>query len=174
MQQSNVWFDRKSVSIEALECRQSLASIYKMVNELIRNEVNIGIPINRIMVGGFSMGGALAMHTGYHIETNLAGVFACSSFLNSRSIVYDSLANRKQTDNGHLPELLMFHGDRDTLVPENWGHKTFVELQKFGIAGKFVPVKNTFHELKNCELLELQEWIVNKLPPLENDLQNKL
>lgn len=146
-----------------------------MINELIRNEINNGIPINRIMVGGFSMGGALAIHTGYHIDTNLAGVFACSSFLNRRSIVYDSLANRKHNDNGHqLPELLMFHGDRDTVVPHDWGHKTFLELQKFGISGKFVPVKNTFHELKNSELLELQEWIVNKLPPLENDLPNKL
>lgn len=119
------------------------------------------------------MGGALALHTGYHIETDVAGVFACSSFLNRRSIVYDSLANRKKSD-GKLPDLLMFHGDRDSLVPAIWGQKTFTELQTLGIDAKYVSVKNTFHELKTSELLELQEWILNKLPPLENDLLNKL
>ncbi|KAG5675037.1 hypothetical protein PVAND_004976 [Polypedilum vanderplanki] len=52
---SNVWFDRKQISIDAQECRKSLSNIYET-----------------IVVGGFSMGGALAMHTGYHLNTNLA------------------------------------------------------------------------------------------------------
>ena len=106
---SNVWFDRKQITIDAKECRLSLAKIYDCVNDLIRNEVDKGISPSRIIVGGFSMGGALALHTGYHLNQNLAGVFAMSSFLNHNSIVYDSLRN---TQNRTLPKLLMFHGDR--------------------------------------------------------------
>lgn len=106
---SNVWFDRKEITIDAKEDRLSLAKIYESVNELIRNEVDKGISPSRIIVGGFSMGGALALHTGYHLNQKLGGVFAMSSFLNNNSIVYDSIKNSTERT---LPKLLMFHGDR--------------------------------------------------------------
>lgn len=162
-QLSNVWFDRESISIEAPENRQSLSEIYEKVNEIINEEVKQGIPINRIIVGGFSMGGALAMHTGYHLNTQLGGVFALSSFLNRDSIVYDSLRSRSHS-NSPLPELRMFHGGRDTLVPIEWGQESFNKLLKLGVKGSFTPLKNTLHELKTQELLDLEDWILNKLP----------
>ncbi|XP_055707194.1 lysophospholipase-like protein 1 [Phlebotomus papatasi] len=170
---SNVWFDRKSISIEAKECRLSLASIYETVGELLKTEIDAGIPENRIIVGGFSMGGALAMHTGFHINQSLAGVFAISSFLNRGSIVYDSLKNRTNSLKP-LPNFLMFHGERDMLVPLKWGKETFDNLQDHGVNGTFVPVRNTMHELKKSELLQLKDWIASVLPPLESDLTNKL
>ncbi|KAG4070003.1 hypothetical protein HA402_013663 [Bradysia odoriphaga] len=170
-EKSHVWFDRKSISIDALESRKSLASSYELVNELIEAELNNGIPINRIVVGGFSMGGALALHTGYHVNTDVAGVFACSAFLNKDSIVYESLKNKPH---GKLPELLMFHGDRDTLVRPEWGSTTFNKLQEMGVEGEFVSVKNTLHELKVKELVQIQEWLAKILPPIENDVSNKL
>lgn len=107
---SNVWFDRKAVSIDAHESRQSMASIYETVNEMLKRETDgCGIPAKRIIVGGFSMGGCLAMHTGYHLNQSLGGVFALSAFLNSNSIVYESLDANKSTE---LPKLKMFHGAR--------------------------------------------------------------
>lgn len=68
------------------------------------------------------MGGALALHSGFHLNHELAGVFACSSFLNDNSIVYETLSKRqKQRINTPLPKLLMYHGARDSLVPIAWG-----------------------------------------------------
>lgn len=55
------------------------------------------------------MGGALAMHTGYHLNQNLGGVFAMSAFLNKHSIVLESLESSSTTQ---LPNLRMFHGGR--------------------------------------------------------------
>ncbi|CAD7089069.1 unnamed protein product [Hermetia illucens] len=170
---SNVWFDRASISIDAKESRQSLESIYETANELIKNEIDEGIPASRIVVGGFSMGGALAMHIGYHVNTEIAGVFACSSFLNRGSIVYDSLANRK-SPNSPLPELLMFHGDRDSLVPAEWGEETFNELKKLGVNGDFHLLKNAMHELKAKQMMQLQEWINRILPEYSSGVENKL
>lgn len=117
------------------------------------------------------MGGALAIHTGYHVNTQLAGVIACSAFLNKDSIVYESL---KSKPHGNLPELLMFHGDRDTLVRPDWGTSTFNKLQELGVSGEFVTLKNTMHELKTKELVQIQEWLTNILPPIESDINNKL
>lgn len=50
---SNVWFDRREISIDALECRKSLSSMYETVNEMVvRESEGSGLPINRIVVGG--------------------------------------------------------------------------------------------------------------------------
>lgn len=170
-QLSTVWFDRKSVNIAAQESKKSMSRCYESVNKLIDEEVANGIPLNRIIVGGFSMGGALALHTGYHLRPELAGVFAHSSFLNRGSVVYDSLQN---SNAAALPELRMFHGERDTLVPQDWGKETFETLKKLGVKGTFHPLRNTLHELKTASLTDLQQWIQDKLPPLENHVQNKL
>ncbi|EDW42686.1 lysophospholipase-like protein 1 [Drosophila sechellia] len=168
---SNVWFDRKSVNIAASESKKSMSQCYDAVNQLIDEEVASGIPLNRIIVGGFSMGGTLALHTGYHLRRSLAGVFAHSSFLNRGSVVYDSLANGKAES---FPELRMYHGERDTLVPKDWGLETFENLTKLGVKGTFHPLRNTLHELKTASITDLQQWIHEKLPPLENHVQNKL
>jgi hypothetical protein len=48
-----VWFDRREISIDALECRKSLSTIYDAVKEmLVRESEGCGIPLNRIVVGG--------------------------------------------------------------------------------------------------------------------------
>lgn len=108
---SNVWFDRKSVTYEAHECRKSLSTIYDTINEMLRREIDgCGVQARRIVVGGFSMGGCLAMHTGFHLNQNIGGVFALSAFLNSNSVVYDSLDANKS--DAALPKLKMFHGER--------------------------------------------------------------
>jgi len=49
--------------------------------------VHVDLILN--ILGGFSMGGALAFHFGYRFCTDLAGVFALSAFLNEKSSVYD-------------------------------------------------------------------------------------
>lgn len=118
------------------------------------------------------MGGCLAMHTGYHLNNQLAGVFACSSFLNTNSIVYQTLKSHNKSSD--LPKLLMFHGTRDDLVPLEWGRATHDQLQQLGVNGDFKILQNAFHELKTNELLEVKDWILKLLPPLENDLGNKL
>lgn len=118
------------------------------------------------------MGGALALHTGYHVQPELRGVFALSAFLNNDSIVYESLRT-KSASNPHA-ELLMFHGDRDTLVPIQWGRQSYEALEKLGIYGEFIVTKNTMHELKTRQMLQLQEWLNKILPETEADIINKL
>lgn len=117
------------------------------------------------------MGGALALHSGFHVNPELAGIFTCSSFLNDGSIVYDTLKARQNQQN---PKLLMYHGERDSLVPISWGKETYEELSSLGVSAEFKPLKNALHELKAAELLEIQEWILKLLPPLESDITNKL
>lgn len=59
-----------------------------MMVQLIDAEQSNGVPCNRIIVGGFSMGGALSLYLAYRFKLSLAGCVAMSSFLNRNSLVY--------------------------------------------------------------------------------------
>ncbi|XP_034115858.1 lysophospholipase-like protein 1 [Drosophila albomicans] len=164
-QLSKVWFDRNAVDIADPIGKQNMTKGYAVAQQLIQYEVTHGIPLNRIIVGGFSMGGALALHTGYHLTEGLAGVFTHSSFLYRNSVVFESLRNRKFTKET-LPELRMFHGQNDTLVPPEWGRETSESLAKLGVSGTFTPLEDTLHVLRRKSLLDIEKWILTKLPPL--------
>lgn len=59
------------------------------ITKFIDNEVSNGISCDRIVVAGFSMGGALSMYMSYKYKLSLAGCCAMSSFLNKNSLVYE-------------------------------------------------------------------------------------
>lgn len=84
-----MWFDRAAISNEVSENVKSIDSMCQNISELIDKEVFNGIPLNRIIVGGFSMGGCLALHVAYRCKPAVAGCFAMSSFLNRGSVVYE-------------------------------------------------------------------------------------
>lgn len=50
-QPSNVWFDREAIDIDAKECQTSLSTVYESVTDLIKTEMDQGLPANRIIVG---------------------------------------------------------------------------------------------------------------------------
>lgn len=123
------------------------------------------------------MGGALALHTAYHVQPTVRACFALSAFLNNDSIVYESLRTKAGVVPPPHAPLLMMHGGRDTLVRPDWGRRSFEALQKLGVDGDFVVVKNAMHELKTQQLLQLQEWIGKMLPAEDggaSELTNKL
>ncbi|XP_021782820.1 lysophospholipase-like protein 1 isoform X3 [Papio anubis] len=85
---SNVWFDRYKISNDCPEHLESIDVMCQVLTDLIAEEVKSGIKKNRILIGGFSMGGCMAMHLAYRNHQDVAGVFALSSFLNKASAVY--------------------------------------------------------------------------------------
>ncbi|KAJ8673441.1 hypothetical protein QAD02_004703 [Eretmocerus hayati] len=158
---SNVWFDRNAISIHVPEVKHSVDIMCNKASELIEKEIASGIPINRIVVGGFSMGGCLSLHLAYRFQQSIAGCIAMSAFLNDESHVYETL----ESDQGKsLPELLQFHGNLDGIVPLDWGRKTFDFLQKGGVKGTFIPLDSTEHEITPKELNQFKDWLLKKLP----------
>ncbi|KAJ8737050.1 hypothetical protein PYW07_000321 [Mythimna separata] len=162
-QMSNVWFDRAGISPSVPEQLESIAKIEVEVKDLIKKENDAGIPTNRIIVGGFSMGGALALHTGYRWEKNVAGVFAFSSFLNHNSAVYHEL---KQSAGGQLPPLLQIHGNKDDLVDFEWAKQSFNSLKELGVQGEFHVMELLGHSINRRGTKLIKEWIDKHLPEI--------
>ncbi|KAK3593185.1 hypothetical protein CHS0354_039669 [Potamilus streckersoni] len=161
---SNVWYDRKQISPFVSE-DETVDFMCKELAPLIQAEVDSGILMNRIVIGGFSMGGALALHLGYRFLKNVAGVFALSSFLSNDSKVYQAI----QSDSSQLPPLFQCHGKKDELILYDWGHTTFDKLKELGVQGEFHSYNKLYHDLQKQELIKLQEWIM-KVIPLESSM----
>ncbi|VDI56258.1 phospholipase/carboxylesterase [Mytilus galloprovincialis] len=162
---SYVWFDRKNISPFVSE-HETLDETAKSLSQLIQTEVDGGIPLSRIIIGGFSMGGAMSYHMAYRYFPQVPGVFALSSFLNNGSSVFKALET--VSDKSKLPKLFCCHGDLDQLVLPEWGLNTSKQLQDIGISTEFHKF-NFYHEMNFKEISMLREWILKLIP--ENSSQ---
>lgn len=75
------WFDIKGLDISAAEDVEGIKKATTYVHSLIEKEISEGIPSERIMIGGFSQGGALAIHSALTFPKKLAGIIALSCWL---------------------------------------------------------------------------------------------
>ncbi|KHN71126.1 Acyl-protein thioesterase 1 [Toxocara canis] len=81
------WFDLYGLTPDTQEDEDGINQSTKIIHSMIDEEVRSGTPADRIIVGGFSMGGALALYAGLTYDKPLAGILGLSSFLVQRSKV---------------------------------------------------------------------------------------
>ena len=83
-----------------------------LVNTLVEKEKNRGITAKRIVLAGFSQGGAIALQTALRYPDRLAGVLALSTYLP----IAATLESERSEANREMP-ILMAHGQHDDLIP---------------------------------------------------------
>ncbi|XP_063054380.1 lysophospholipase-like protein 1 [Engraulis encrasicolus] len=165
---SNVWFDRYKISRDCPEHLESVDAMCSSLGSIVQDEIQAGIPKDRIVIGGFSMGGAMALHLACRHHPDVGGVFALSSFLNKDSVVYQAVEDRQAAG---MPELLQVHGASDELVLHEWGEQTSALLRRAGMSVSFHTLPGLQHQLCAPELQLLRAWLVRKLPPLDQETQ---
>ncbi|XP_072535937.1 lysophospholipase-like protein 1 [Salminus brasiliensis] len=158
---SHVWFDRHKISRHCPEHLDSIEEMCSNLGAVVQDEIQAGIPKHRMVIGGFSMGGAMALHLACRYHQDIAGVFALSSFLNKDSVVYQAVGAAERHP---LPDLLQCHGTADELVHHNWGEETSSLLKKAGMTTSFHSFPGLNHQLCRAELELLCSWILKKLP----------
>src|SRR5512137_1868993 len=75
------WYDIKSFTPEGRADALGLAESVTRVNEYLRNEIARGVAASRIVLAGFSQGGAVALSAGLRFQERLAGLLAMSTYL---------------------------------------------------------------------------------------------
>jgi len=147
------WFDLYGLTEEAPVDREGLREGHILINQLIEQEQAQGVHPENIVLGGFSQGGALALYSGLRYHTPLAGLFGLSSFL----IAGEDLAIEANEANAGLP-VFMAHGDFDSVVPMEYGQRSFQYLQEQGYDVQWHDFALE-HEINAEELRALGKWL---------------
>ncbi|NOS97508.1 MAG: alpha/beta hydrolase fold domain-containing protein [Methylotenera sp.] len=109
------WYDLygppNSKTGSSIEDEAGIKISQNYINTLIKNEINRGIPAERIVIAGFSQGGAIALHTSLRYPQKLAGVMVLSAYLPIKT----KLATEATQANAHIP-IFMAHGIHDDVI----------------------------------------------------------
>ncbi|PWA16783.1 hypothetical protein CCH79_00017835 [Gambusia affinis] len=137
------WFDLMGLSPDAPEDEAGIKKAAENIKAIIEHEARNGIPPHRIIIGGFSQGGALSLYTALTCQHQLAGVVALSCWLPlhksfpsvrrgsgwSRPVTfYAGSVAQASSGNKNIP-ILQCHGEMDMMVPAQFGAMTAEKLK---------------------------------------------
>jgi phospholipase/carboxylesterase len=105
------WYDLYAPSESQKEDMAGITRSEGYLNSLIDNEIKRGIASDKIVLAGFSQGGAIALHTATRYPKKLAGVLALSTYLPLKS----TLAKQAHAANLVTP-IFMAHGRTDDII----------------------------------------------------------
>ena len=125
--------------------------------KFIQREVASGVPANRIVLAGFSQGGAIALHTGLRYPQPLAGLLALSTYLPlPEQFATEALPARRDTP------ILMCHGQQDGMLPLQLGAWSRDVLQERGydVTWREYPMQ---HQVCAEEIADIGAWLKDRL-----------
>jgi len=110
------WYDIAAANLAERADVAGVRASQRQLEALIARERGRGIAARRIVVAGFSQGGAIALYTGLRHAERLAAIVALSSYL----VRADDLAAEASAANRDVP-IFMAHGTADPVVRPEWG-----------------------------------------------------
>jgi len=159
------WYDIASLSdlSNRSEDEAGILRSQKVFHALIDEEIKAGIPSERIVLGGFSQGGAMSLMAGLTNPTKLGGIFGLSCYL----LLQGKLRELVPADspNKETP-IFMGHGDADPVVQYKWGQATASTLKQWGWEVDFKTYKNLPHSAAPEEIEDLKNYLQKRIPDL--------
>jgi phospholipase/carboxylesterase len=151
------WYDITSLGPDRVEDEAGIRQSAEVVRGYIEKENARGIASERIVIAGFSQGGAIAFQAALRYPQRLGGVMALSTYLPLR----ESLAKEATPANRDVP-ILICHGVRDPMVPAALGTASRDLLQSLGYAveWKTYPME---HSVCMEEVLDISKWLQARL-----------
>ncbi len=139
------WYDVFGFTPGSREDEIGIHESQAYMESLISKEIARGIPSNRIVLAGFSQGGAVALQTALRHKQALGGVMALSTYLPLKA----SLEKEKSLLNQHIP-LFMAHGTLDNVIAFSTNHLSVevLKAQHYSI---------NFHEYPMAHTVSVQE-----------------
>ena len=151
------WYDVRGGGGERREDAEGVQASRAQVEALLAREKARGITAERLVLAGFSQGGAMALHTGLRHPDRLAGVMALSCFLP----LADTLAAEASPANRDVP-IFLAHGAHDPLIPmarARFAHDRLVELG-WNVEWHEYPMP---HSVCIEEVVDIGTWLLTVL-----------
>jgi len=147
------WYDILGLEITSAEDRAGLDESADYVQGLLDAEQGV-----RVVLAGFSQGGALTLHAGLRHRRALAGLLVMSAYLPLPQL----LAEQAATVNREVP-VLMLHGTEDAVVPCLFGWRSYERLKADGYAVEWrdYPIE---HTVSPQQISDVRGWLERVLP----------
>lgn len=149
------WYDILKTDIAKEVDTAGVMASAKAINAFITRETDRGIDSKRIVVAGFSQGGAVAYQVALSCEKPLGGLLAMSTYLATADTIQYNEANKK------IP-IRIQHGEYDPVVPEHLGRASTTQLSKLGyqVSYQTYPME---HSVCPEQLDDISEWLLSIL-----------
>ncbi len=147
------WYDLKNLDLDQRADETGVRESMAQVEALIAREDERGVPAERILLAGFSQGGAIALAAGVRRERPLAGLIGLSTYL-----PMGSTTAAEATPQSLATPVFMAHGTHDPVVPEGFGARSRDLLKGLGMQVDWhsYPMQ---HNVCAEEIRDLGEWM---------------
>ena len=147
------WYDIISLDRHGPEDEKGIRASAKAVGAMLATEVSRGVPEEKIVLAGFSQGGAIALHVGLRYPKRLAGVVALSTYLPLASTL-----GAEKSDAGQQTEIFLGHGLLDPVIPPFFGEasKNALEEQGYRVAWNTYTAE---HAVCPEEVRDIGTWL---------------
>jgi Predicted esterase len=151
------WYDITSLGPDRKEDEAGIRESAGLVDQYIQQQNAAGIDTKRIVIAGFSQGGAIALQAALRYSQRLAGIMALSTYLP----LQHTLAAEASGANRDVP-ILMCHGLRDNVVPSALGKAARDLLVSLGyqVEWQSYPME---HQVCMEEVLDISKWLQARL-----------
>jgi phospholipase/carboxylesterase len=152
------WYDLKGLDRRAPEDVSGFRDTDVRIRQLIAREGERGIAANRIVLAGFSQGGAVSLYTATRFPEKLAGVMALSCYLPLES----SLIAERAPANDATP-ILMAHGRGDDRILMSMGvqSRDFLKTHGYTVEWHDYPMA---HAVCAAEIADIREFLFRIFP----------
>ena len=156
------WSDIYGLDSNSQEDAEGFMESAARVTQLINMELEQGIQSKNIVIGGFSQGGALALHVSLRANYTLAGCCALSTWLPLRGDYPGAISSQARTS----LKLFQAHGEMDEVVQYKWGSESHAQLREWlELPAEFMPIPGMGHSSDPSEIdavkNTLQNWLTN-------------
>lgn len=151
------WYDISSLSIVEQEDAAGIKESSAILKQLCENQEAAGIASDRIIVAGFSQGGAIALHCGCRYPKPLAGIMALSTYL----ALPDTLAD-EISENAVETPVFMAHGRQDDVVKFQYGKQGMEQLEANNMQVEWYEY-DMAHAVCQEEIQHIRQWLTQNL-----------
>jgi phospholipase/carboxylesterase len=145
------WYDVLSFDSEGRADRDGVLKSSAILEGLIAREIERGIAADKIVIAGFSQGGAVAIHTALQTEHNIAGLMALSTYMALPDDAKNAVSRKD------LP-IFMAHGSLDPVLQMAWGRSSADKLIEAGYEVEWCEYPMA-HAVCPQEIADIGVWL---------------
>lgn len=147
------WYDILSLDTAGRADAGGVQQSTALLEALVESEIERGMMPGRIVIAGFSQGGAIAINAALRARHKLAGLMALSTYIALPGEVGAGV------DTPDLP-VFMAHGSLDPMLPLQWGRASAEKLIEAGYAVDWHEYPMA-HAVCSDEIADIREWLLS-------------